>query len=292
MRPSGLRTTRYARTLGCSARRRDLSHGGCRTELGGRDRTPTGLQRARAAVTPLPKRAQGRRPTILRMPRLIAVIMAAGQGTRMRPTTPKVLHDLCGWPLVRWPVEAARAAGADRVVVVGGPGPGARGPPARRRRARRPGGGARHGRRGALARASHIDADDTVVVLSRRRAAHHRRGDPRRSPTRTTRRGRAGDDGDDGPRRPGLATGASCATTSGHVVKVVETKAPGDATPRSSRSARSTPASSRSPAARSLEALEPGHAPTTPRASTTCPTCCRSCATRRPSPRTSSTTRR
>jgi bifunctional UDP-N-acetylglucosamine pyrophosphorylase/glucosamine-1-phosphate N-acetyltransferase len=55
------------------------------------------------------------------MPRLVAVVMAAGQGTRMKSSTPKVLHDLCGWPLVRWPVEAARAAGADLVVVVGGP---------------------------------------------------------------------------------------------------------------------------------------------------------------------------
>ena len=52
---------------------------------------------------------------------LTAVVLAAGQGTRMRSKTPKVLHDLCGWPLVRWPVEAARAAGADTVVVVGGP---------------------------------------------------------------------------------------------------------------------------------------------------------------------------
>ncbi len=55
------------------------------------------------------------------MPRLTAVILAAGQGTRMRSKTPKMLHDLCGWPIVRWPVEAAKAAGADRVVVVGGP---------------------------------------------------------------------------------------------------------------------------------------------------------------------------
>jgi bifunctional UDP-N-acetylglucosamine pyrophosphorylase/glucosamine-1-phosphate N-acetyltransferase len=39
----------------------------------------------------------------------------------MRSKTPKVLHDLCGWPLVRWPVEAALAAGAEKVVVVGGP---------------------------------------------------------------------------------------------------------------------------------------------------------------------------
>src|SRR5215208_3524739 len=39
----------------------------------------------------------------------------------MKSAIPKVLHDLFGWPLVRWPVEAARAAGAARVVVVGGP---------------------------------------------------------------------------------------------------------------------------------------------------------------------------
>src|SRR3712207_6083558 len=55
------------------------------------------------------------------MPRLTAVILAAGQGTRMRSKTPKMLHYLCGWPIVRWPVEAAKAAGADSVVVVGGP---------------------------------------------------------------------------------------------------------------------------------------------------------------------------
>jgi bifunctional UDP-N-acetylglucosamine pyrophosphorylase / glucosamine-1-phosphate N-acetyltransferase len=49
------------------------------------------------------------------------VILAAGQGTRMKSATPKVLHDLCGWPMVFWPVHAARGAGAGKVVVVGGP---------------------------------------------------------------------------------------------------------------------------------------------------------------------------
>src|SRR4051794_5616209 len=46
--------------------------------------------------------------------------MAAGQGTRMRSGTPKVLHDLCGRAMIEWPVAAARAAGAARVVVVQG----------------------------------------------------------------------------------------------------------------------------------------------------------------------------
>jgi bifunctional UDP-N-acetylglucosamine pyrophosphorylase/glucosamine-1-phosphate N-acetyltransferase len=49
------------------------------------------------------------------------LILAAGQGTRMRSATPKVLHDLCGIPMVLWPVRAAQAAGAARVVVVDSP---------------------------------------------------------------------------------------------------------------------------------------------------------------------------
>jgi bifunctional UDP-N-acetylglucosamine pyrophosphorylase/glucosamine-1-phosphate N-acetyltransferase len=51
----------------------------------------------------------------------VVVILAAGQGTRMRSSTPKLLHPLCGRPLLTWTVAAARAAGAAKVVVVGGP---------------------------------------------------------------------------------------------------------------------------------------------------------------------------
>jgi len=39
----------------------------------------------------------------------------------MRSATPKLLHPLCGRPLIAWPIAAARAAGARNVVVVGGP---------------------------------------------------------------------------------------------------------------------------------------------------------------------------
>ena len=52
------------------------------------------------------------------MPALTAVILAAGQGTRMRSELPKMLHPLCGRPLVGWPIAVALAAGADRIVVV------------------------------------------------------------------------------------------------------------------------------------------------------------------------------
>src|SRR4029079_6845973 len=49
------------------------------------------------------------------------LIMAAGRGTRMRSQLPKVLHPLCGRPLLLWPIEAAREAGAERIVVILGP---------------------------------------------------------------------------------------------------------------------------------------------------------------------------
>jgi bifunctional UDP-N-acetylglucosamine pyrophosphorylase/glucosamine-1-phosphate N-acetyltransferase len=52
---------------------------------------------------------------------LTVVILAAGEGTRMRSALPKMLHPLCGRPLVLWSVLAAQEAGAARVVVVDGP---------------------------------------------------------------------------------------------------------------------------------------------------------------------------
>jgi len=39
----------------------------------------------------------------------------------MRSATPKLLHPLCGRPMIAWPVEAAKAAGAGKIVVVDSP---------------------------------------------------------------------------------------------------------------------------------------------------------------------------
>jgi bifunctional UDP-N-acetylglucosamine pyrophosphorylase/glucosamine-1-phosphate N-acetyltransferase len=55
------------------------------------------------------------------MPAITAVVLAAGQGTRMRSSLPKMLHPVCGRPLVGWPIAAALDAGAERVVVVDSP---------------------------------------------------------------------------------------------------------------------------------------------------------------------------
>jgi bifunctional UDP-N-acetylglucosamine pyrophosphorylase/glucosamine-1-phosphate N-acetyltransferase len=49
-----------------------------------------------------------------------ALILAAGLGTRMKSSVPKVLHGVCGRPLVFYPVRAALDAGCGEVVVIVG----------------------------------------------------------------------------------------------------------------------------------------------------------------------------
>ena len=53
---------------------------------------------------------------------LAVVILAAGQGTRMKSTLPKVLHPVAGQAMVRHVLDAAAALKPDRVVVVTGKG--------------------------------------------------------------------------------------------------------------------------------------------------------------------------
>ncbi|MBM6774376.1 bifunctional UDP-N-acetylglucosamine diphosphorylase/glucosamine-1-phosphate N-acetyltransferase GlmU [Olsenella profusa] len=53
---------------------------------------------------------------------ITAIILAAGEGTRMKSRHPKVMHKLLDRPLVSWVTRAAREAGAERIVVVVGCG--------------------------------------------------------------------------------------------------------------------------------------------------------------------------
>src|SRR4051794_1037238 len=156
------------------------------------------------------------------------VIIAAGEGTRMRSALPKVLHPLCGRPLILWPVTAAREAGAGKVVVVDNP--------RRRLEDRLPEGvqvavqAEPKGTGDAVAAArTHIGDDETVVVingdvplitaeaLAALRSAHEESGAAGTVATMEledpTGYGRVVRDKD------------------GNVDRVVETKAEGDATP-------------------------------------------------------------
>jgi bifunctional UDP-N-acetylglucosamine pyrophosphorylase / glucosamine-1-phosphate N-acetyltransferase len=157
----------------------------------------------------------------------VVVILAAGQGTRMRSAIPKLLHEVCGRPIIAWPVAAAWAAGAGKVVVVEGPD--------------RPLQATLDGQatvavqeepRGTAdavkAAAGHIDPNDTVIVLNGDHPlittdtltglaqAHARSGAAATLATAVL----------DDPSGYGRVVRAP----DGTVEKVVETKAPGDAT--------------------------------------------------------------
>ncbi len=56
------------------------------------------------------------------MSKIAAVILAAGEGTRMKSSRPKVLHPVGGRPMILWSVDKARALGAEEVVLVVGEG--------------------------------------------------------------------------------------------------------------------------------------------------------------------------
>ena len=51
---------------------------------------------------------------------LAVVVLAAGLGTRMKSDVPKVLHEVCGRPMLAYVLDAARSLGPERLVVVTG----------------------------------------------------------------------------------------------------------------------------------------------------------------------------
>lgn len=51
---------------------------------------------------------------------LSALVLAAGQGTRMRSTTIKLLHPLWGRPMLAWTLDAVRALNPDNLLVITG----------------------------------------------------------------------------------------------------------------------------------------------------------------------------
>ena len=54
------------------------------------------------------------------MSKKLAIVMAAGKGTRMKSDLPKVLVPVCGRPMIEYVLDALEAAGVERIVVVVG----------------------------------------------------------------------------------------------------------------------------------------------------------------------------
>lgn len=54
--------------------------------------------------------------------KITSVILAAGQGTRMKSSLPKILHPICGQPMICYALEAAAAASTEKPVLVIGHG--------------------------------------------------------------------------------------------------------------------------------------------------------------------------
>lgn len=50
----------------------------------------------------------------------VALVLAAGKSTRMKSDLPKVLHPISGRPMIEFVLDAAREAGATRIIVVTG----------------------------------------------------------------------------------------------------------------------------------------------------------------------------
>ena len=198
------------------------------------------------------------------------VVLAAGEGTRMKSSIPKVLHAVGGRTLVHHAVAAAGALDPDHLVVVVGHGRDRSRPTWPRSPPRPPPSSRRSSSAPATRPRSRSTAlpplDGTVVVtygdvplltaemLRGLLDAHAVRATPSPSSPRTS------------TTRP--ATAASCAAATPRSSPSSSRRTPPTSRPRS---ARSTPASTRS-TPRRCAPRSPGSTPTTRRASTTSPT--------------------
>jgi len=52
------------------------------------------------------------------MTKKVAIVMAAGKGTRMKSELPKVLCEVCGRPMIEYVLDVLESAGIDRILVV------------------------------------------------------------------------------------------------------------------------------------------------------------------------------
>src|SRR3989338_1277536 len=54
------------------------------------------------------------------MKNIAAIILAAGEGTRMKSSLPKVLHNICGKPMLKYLIDNVNAIGIKKIIVIVG----------------------------------------------------------------------------------------------------------------------------------------------------------------------------
>src|SRR3989338_1540427 len=54
------------------------------------------------------------------MKNIAAIILAAGEGTRMKSSLPKVLHNICGKPMLKYLIDNVNSIGIEKVIVIVG----------------------------------------------------------------------------------------------------------------------------------------------------------------------------
>jgi len=54
------------------------------------------------------------------MKQIIAIVLAAGEGTRMKSRLPKVLHQVCGRPMIEYAIDRLEELGIDKKMVIVG----------------------------------------------------------------------------------------------------------------------------------------------------------------------------
>lgn len=54
------------------------------------------------------------------MKNIAAIILAAGEGTRMKSSLPKVLHSICGKPMIKYLIDTLSEAGIKKIIVIVG----------------------------------------------------------------------------------------------------------------------------------------------------------------------------
>src|SRR5579883_2863582 len=89
-------------------------------------------------------------PTSVKARRCLAIVLAAGEGTRMKSARPKALHEIAGRAMVGHVLKAAAEAGAEALAIVVGPG-----------------------RDDVAAEAKRLDPDAGIFVQEQRRGTAH-----------------------------------------------------------------------------------------------------------------------